>query len=95
MNLLHKHPSVAWAMVTTTGTLKIRGGYWITIGFPGVSDIIGQLRDGRLFAVEVKQPGEMPTKVQRDFIELVIRNGGSACWVVSVEEVAEFLRQIN
>ncbi len=42
----------------------------------GVSDIIGQLRDGRFFAMEVKRPGEKPTPEQAEFLALVADAGG-------------------
>ena len=44
----------------------------------GVSDIIGQLRDGRFFAIEVKRPGEKPTPEQSEFLSLVNDAGGIA-----------------
>lgn len=42
-------------------------------------------RIGRFIAIEVKQPGEKPTKEQTDFLDLVASMGGYACWVDSVE----------
>lgn len=42
----------------------------------GVSDIIGQLRDGRFFALEVKRPGEKPTEEQAVFLSMVNDAGG-------------------
>lgn len=44
----------------------------------GVSDIIGQLRDGRFFALEVKRPGEKPTEEQAAFLSMVEGAGGVA-----------------
>ena len=90
MNLLITHPNVAWAMVTTTGKVKLKG-YWTSLGFPGLSDIIGQLRDGRVLALEVKRPGELPTAIQLEFLALVESNGGVSGWCDSVEGVMEIL----
>lgn len=42
----------------------------------GVPDIIGQLRDGRFFALEVKRPDEKPTPEQAEFLEMVADAGG-------------------
>ena len=42
----------------------------------GVSDIIGQLRDGRFFALEVKRPGELLTNEQAEFLRMVEECGG-------------------
>lgn len=86
MNMLLLHKSVAWCFVTTTGKLRGRGGHWITLGYPGVADIIGQLKDGRLFALEVKTPGEKPTKVQQEFLNFVNAHNGVAACVSSAEE---------
>lgn len=72
------HPFVVWAHVTTSGKMKGRGGHWITLGFPGLSDIIGQTRDGRMLAIEVKKPGEDATDVQQEFIDNVNKYGGRA-----------------
>lgn len=41
-----------------------------------VPDIIGQLRDGRFFALEVKRPGELPTNEQAEFLRMVEKCGG-------------------
>lgn len=90
-DLLFKHPLVAWHFVTTTGKIKGRGGSWITLGFPGMSDIIGQLRDGRLFAIEVKVPGNKPTDVQIEFLDTVSKNGGVSGWCVSVKEALDII----
>ena len=78
MNKLFIHPLVAWCHVTTSGKVKGRGGHWMTLGFPGLSDIIGQTRDGKLFAAEVKAPGEDATEVQQEFIDTVNKYGGRA-----------------
>lgn len=91
MDLLLRHPKVAWAFVTTSGTLKGRNGHWMKLGFPGISDIIGQLRDGRLLAIEVKKPGEKPTQLQVEFLQLVEGNKGVSGWVNSPEEVLRIL----
>jgi len=86
---------VAWAYVTSTGSFKgLKGGCVIKIGYPGMSDIIGQMRDGRLLAIEVKQPGQKPSKVQIDFIETVKRNNGLAGWATSMEEARVILDEL-
>ena len=85
MKMLGKHPKVAWAYVTSTGTFKgYSGGKPIKIGIPGLPDIIGQMRDGRLLGIEVKVPGKKPTEEQYTFIELIDENNGLAFWCDSV-----------
>jgi hypothetical protein len=93
VTVLTGHEKVAWAMVVTTGKFKVKGGY-ITTGhyitedqkrLTGMSDIIGQLRDGRFFCIETKKPGEEPTEEQFAFLDLVEMNGGVSGWADSVE----------
>jgi hypothetical protein len=59
------------------GLLAAHGGpRRYTIGFKGCSDIIGQLTNGQLLAIEVKTANAGPTKDQQDFLDLVNKNGG-------------------
>ena len=92
MTLLATHPKVAWAHVTTSGKVKGRGGHWMTLGYEGMADIIGQLRDGRLLAIEVKRPGEVPTDIQAEFMSLVNNNRGLAGWCDSVDGAVDLLK---
>ena len=87
------HPAVAWAKVNTTGVFKGRGGSRIRIGIPGESDIIGQLKDGRVIAIEVKQPGEKPSQAQEDFLKMVYLNNGVSNWVTTLEELQATMSQ--
>lgn len=41
---------------------------------PGMPDIVGVL-NGKMIGVEVKRPGQKPTKVQADFIKKMNANG--------------------
>lgn len=53
----------------------------------GSADLIGMLApQGRFLALEVKRPGEKPTREQELFLELVRKSGGVAAVVHSVEE---------
>ena len=57
MDYLARCSRVAWAKRITTGRFKVSdraGTRWMQAGFVGCSDILGQLTDGRLLAVEVK-----------------------------------------
>lgn len=58
----------------------------------GVSDLIGVLRDGRFFALEVKRPGEKPSANQAAFLALVREAGGAAGVVERWEDARELLR---
>jgi VRR-NUC domain len=78
-----------------TGAVKIPvpGGRdrFLRFGFPGCPDIIGQLIDGRLLAVEVKSPTGRPTTEQTAFLKRVADNGGVAVLAKSVDDVVAAL----
>ena len=70
-------------MTITSGKVKVKN-YWITIGQykhegelkTGVADIIGQMKDGRMLAIEVKLPGNEPTSEQVYFLDVINGNYG-------------------
>ncbi len=74
LELLEMHPAIAWAKRMNVGRAKM-GQRWVMFGFPGCSDIIGQMADGRFFACEVKKPGEKPTEAQQRFLDQVAVKG--------------------
>jgi hypothetical protein len=77
LSRLQQHSRVAWSHRMYTGLLGGHGNAKrYTIGFAGCSDIIGQLTNGQLLAIEVKTLKGNPTKDQQDFLDLVNRNGG-------------------
>lgn len=99
VKMLCEHPRVAWVMVVTTGKFKVKGGY-VTVGhyitedqrrLTGMSDIIGQMRDGRVLVVETKKPKEVPTVEQYEYMELVNSNGGLGFWADSVRMAMQWL----
>lgn len=86
-------PLVAWAYITTVGTVKgVHGGRPFRVGFNGQSDIMGQMSDGRLLAIEVKVPGKAPTDDQLKFISTVIESNGVAGWCDSANGALEIIR---
>lgn len=85
INYLTIEPRVKFFIRVNGGGRSIKGGfvwfYRLWIGRReqkgrGVPDIIGQLRDGRFFALEVKRPDEKPTPEQAEFLEMVADAGG-------------------
>ena len=94
LDLLQRHPSVAWCMRMNTG-VAVYGEEdkkrTVRFSEPGVSDIVGQLKDGRFFAVEVKRPGNKPTDEQWEFLEGVAAGGGVAGWVDDVAQLARVI----
>ena len=74
------------------GCLKDATGRMVRYGlYPGSSDIIGIMPDGRFLAIEVKKPGKKPTPEQLNFIEAIRRHGGIAGVVHGVEDLAGLL----
>lgn len=77
-----------------TGALKA-GRRFIRFGFPGSSDILGILPDGRFLAIECKrEKGGRLSDVQKDFISRINSNGGVAMCVHSLDELQENMRKI-
>lgn len=92
LQALSHHKSVAWHQRMNTGAGKLMyqdGGTsrFLRFGFPGCPDIIGQLRDGRFLAVEVKRPSGTLSGEQSQFLKLVQENGGVGFVARRVEDV--------
>ena len=60
---------------------------YVKAAFPGVSDILGILPDGRALAIEVKRPGERPTLDQQAFLLAVNANKAVGFVATSVDDV--------
>lgn len=90
-------PRVAWAKRMNTGagqlahkdpkTGAIKLSQWIEFGFKGLSDILGQLKDGRLLAVETKSKSGRLSDDQREFLGAVRKANGVAFTARSVDDV--------
>lgn len=59
----------------------------------GLSDILGQLNDGRLFIIEVKSRLGRATPEQNEFIDIVLKAGGVAGVCRSVDEALKLLER--
>ena len=91
MQALKTHELVAWCERQNTGAAKV-GGRFIKFGWKGCSDILGQLKDGRLLAVEVKKPkGSKLSIDQAYFLEMVRAHGGISFVATSLHDVLENL----
>lgn len=80
---LRNHPAVAWAGRFNSGAVTIddprTGRRFVKFSDVfGLSDLLGQLRDGRMIACEVKAPGGSPTEAQDQFLDRVRSAGGVA-----------------
>ena len=78
-----------------TGAMKIpdtsrrKGFRFLKFGKPGISDILGVARDGRMLAVEVKYGTTATTAAQLEFIAEIQRRGGRAGIARTLEEALE------
>lgn len=59
----------------------------------GVSDILACIK-GRFVAIEVKKPGNTPSKLQEKFINDVNSIGGFAFWADNLNDVKEKLKEL-
>ena len=109
IDLLRQHPLVAWFLRVNSGVavasnaqgearytafyrLYVRG---MKPTSSGLSDLVGQLTDGRLFLMECKRAGvRRGTEEQEGLIALVRGCGGVAGIVQSVDDAVELLGRI-
>ena len=72
---LRSHSLVAWAERQNTGAIKV-GERFVRFGWRGCSDVLGQLKDGRLLACEVKARRGSLRPEQGHFLDRVRQFGG-------------------
>lgn len=60
----------------------------------GVSDLLISFR-GHFIAMEVKRPGEKPTKLQEKFLRDVAGSGGLSTVVYSLDDAKEFIDRLR
>lgn len=103
VKMLSLSPQVAWCMVITSGTVRganrrMQVGMYVTSDMKrltGVSDILGQMVDGRMLAIEVKKPGKKPTEAQMRFIETVNNANGLAGWADSISAAQHIIKGVQ
>jgi len=97
ISMLQQHPLVAWAGRVNSGMAMMsagKNGRMMPVRFntiTGISDIIGQMKDGRFLSVEVKRlpwtkPKDDHENKQAFFINRVNDNGGVAFFATSVDD---------
>lgn len=91
LGALLRHPLVAWVERINVGAFKV-GNRFIRFGTPGMSDVTGQLKDGRRLEVEVKTDTGKPTPAQEKWIARVRKHGGVAFIARGRDDVNEELR---
>ncbi len=91
LRYLSHHPKVAWCARINAGGTSFSDGHggehFVRFNYKrGISDIIGQMKDGRFIAVECKREGEELMDHQRDFLNEVLQNNGIAFVARSVDD---------
>jgi len=98
LDFLHYHPNIAWVERMNVGAHVVidrNGRRFIRYAFKGCSDVIGQLKNGKLLAVEVKSQKGKLTIYQSEFLKKVNDNGGVALVVRSVDELENHLNNVE
>lgn len=101
LRYLAMNPLIAWANRFNTGAAVVESQdangatrrRYIRYAFPGCSDILGQLIDGRFLAVEVKAKGNKATEEQAAFLAKVAKAGGVAILAYSIDDVQTALER--
>ena len=91
LKALRTHPAVAWAERMNTGAAKV-GNRFIRFGWPGCPDVLGQLKDGRFLAVEVKAQAGSLRPEQALFLARIRAAGGVAFVARDCRDVLRELR---
>jgi hypothetical protein len=94
LQALRAHPAVAWVERMNTGAAKL-GRRFVRFGFPGCPDVLGQLHDGRLLAVEVKGPRGRLRPEQKVVLTRVAAAGGVAFVARSLRDVVVALGPLD
>jgi len=91
MAYLKAHPSVCWVARFNSGTMETDGRYTAFNTLKGCPDLMGMLKGGHFFGIEVKSKTGKPTQAQDDFICKVLGGGGLAGIARSIDDVDKIL----
>lgn len=84
-----------FVMRTNSGVYFDSKGNRITVGFKGLSDLVGFRPDGRFFALEIKTPTGRPSKEQILFVDFCMSHGAIAGIVNSVESALKTVLEVE
>jgi hypothetical protein len=90
LRALRAHPRVALAHRMNSGAIRA-GTRYVKFGFRGCPDVLGQLTNGMLLAVEAKAPRGRLRPEQADFLATVNRAGGVGFVARSLRDVVHEL----
>ena len=91
LKALAKMPDVVWVQRINSGSVKAAGRY-ISMAKKGTADIMGMMKGGQTFAIEVKQAGKYASKAQKEFLKMINDGGGVGFVARSVGDVVEGLK---
>ena len=91
MAYLRAHPSVGVVIRINSGVMETDGRYTAFNSQKGMSDIMGVMKTGRAFFIEVKSKTGKPTQAQDDFIVKALSSMAYAGIARSIEDVDKIL----
>ena len=92
LSYLSKMGVFAWR--NNTGFMQARSGRHVRFGYPGSSDILGILPDGRILCIKVKSAGEPFSAKQEEFRYLILLNKGVYLIAVSLDDLVRQLGEL-
>jgi hypothetical protein len=91
IKVLRLHPNVSWIVRMNSGAYRMPDGRYVRFGFPGCPDLLGQMRDGRLLAIEVKSSKGRLTDEQEFVLAKIRANNGVSGVARSIEDAVEIV----
>lgn len=85
--MLKKHPKIQWVARFNSGTFMDGDRFITSNSQRGMSDILGMLKGGRMFAIECKSRTGKIMPHQQEFLDLISAGGGIAFVARCVEDV--------
>jgi hypothetical protein len=91
LKYLRLHPQVAWVCRINSGTFAEDDRFIQSNSQKGMSDVLGMMSGGKLFAIECKSKTGRLLPHQDDFLRLILQGGGYAGVARSTEDVDKIL----
>lgn len=85
-----KNKTASLIISALEGLMKRRQA--VKLADKGTADIVGMFKGGRMFAFEVKRPGEKARDDQKEFLARIEKGGGLAAVVTGLDDVMEALK---
>jgi hypothetical protein len=92
LSYLRHRPDVAWVCRQNSGTFMDGDRYISANSQKGMSDILGMMKGGRLFAIECKSAKGKVMAHQQDFLDMISHGGGIAGVARSIEDAEAILK---